>query len=270
MQGSLEARTVAIRNEDFLKKFFGARQALPPGPAQGFMQAEIIEKPQWHNKEQVYADRQEAGRVLAELLAPYCGKDAIVLAIPAGGVAVGAEIARNLGLDLDLLIIRKMPIPGETESGFGAISLQGDMVLDRQLVRLLGLDEETIQELKKPVERELRERDRLFRQGRPFPALEKKTVVLVDDGLAAGYTMSVAAAVARRKKSAKIIIAVPTAPLSTIGRLMDMAEVIVCPNIREGPRFAVAAAYRRWYDLDHDEVIRLLRTTALASAPGTS
>lgn len=226
------------------------------------MQAEIIEKPQWHNKEHIYADRQEAGRILADCLKPYCSQNAIVLAIPAGGVAVGAEVARILAIDFDLLIIRKIPIPGETEAGFGAVSIEGDTIIDRQMARLLGLDDDTIQELKKPVERELQERNRLFRGGRPFPALENRSVVLVDDGLASGYTMSVAALVVRRKKPAQIIIAVPTAPLSTIGLLMNKAEIIVSPNIRSGSSFAVAAAYRRWHDLDHDEVMKLIPATA--------
>ncbi len=226
------------------------------------MPAEIIENPRWRNKKFIYEDRREAGRILSGYLSPYGGQQPIILAIPAGGVAVGVEAARALGFDFDVLCIRKIPIPGQTEAGFGAVSLEGDEVIDPQLSQLLRLDGDSIAELKKPVVRELQARNMLFRGSRPFPDLEGRTAILVDDGLASGYTMSVAAAVARRKKPAGVIIAAPTAPQVTVDLLADAADAVVCPNIREGMRFAVADAYRRWHDLGNDEVLLLLRGTA--------
>jgi len=231
--------------------------------------AQVIEKKEWRNREEVYADRREAGEVLAAMLEPYCKNSAIVLAVPSGGVPVGLAISRILRIDFDLIIIRKIPIPGETEAGFGAISLEGDLMLNQQLVQSLRLTPEIIQQQKKPVEQELRERNLLFRGNRPLPELAQRTVVLVDDGLASGVTMAVAASVARRRKPAKVIIASPTAPLSTVRKLGDSADIIICPNIREGFYFAVASAYRRWHDLEHDEVTGLLQESGWLHGPAS-
>jgi predicted phosphoribosyltransferase len=224
------------------------------------MAATVIEDHKWHNCEGIYSDRKEAGRVLASFLKPHCEDDALVLAIPSGGVPVGLEISNILGIHFDLIIIRKIPIPGNTEAGFGAISLEGDIVLDSFWVQRLGLEKDEIDKLIEPVVREIDKRNQLFRSQRPFPSLAEKTVILVDDGLASGYTMGVAAEVVSRKKPAKIIIAVPTAPASTIEKLGDRVDMIICPNIREGFSFAVASAYRQWYDLDRSEVLELLKS----------
>ncbi len=223
------------------------------------MSAQIIENPAWHNTEGIYADRQEAGQIVASLLEPYATENAIVLAIPSGGIPVGLEIARKLHIDFDMIIIRKIPIPGNTEAGFGALSLEGDIILNQPLVQQLGLSKQKIDQLIKPVAKQIEERNRQFRSARPFPILADRTVILTDDGLASGYTMRVAAEVVRRKKPKQIIIATPTAPASTLDRLRDAADVIICPNIRQGFYFAVASAYRKWHDLDNEEVLNLLQ-----------
>jgi putative phosphoribosyl transferase len=223
------------------------------------MRAHIIENPAWHNTEGIYADRQEAGRIVASLLEPYATENAIVLAIPSGGIPVGLEIAGRLHIDFDMIIIRKIPIPGNTEAGFGALSIEGDMVLNQPLIKQLGLSKQKIDQLIKPVAKQIEERTRLFRSKKPFPVLTDRTVILTDDGLASGYTMSVAAEVVRRKKPKQIIIATPTAPMSTIDRLREAVDVIICPNIRQGFYFAVASAYRKWHDLDNAEVLSLLQ-----------
>jgi putative phosphoribosyl transferase len=224
------------------------------------MQAAVIENSAWRDRDGVYAERQEAGIVLASFLEPYCDNTAIVLGIPAGGIPVGLEVARRLGICFDMIIIRKIPIPGNAEAGFGAVSLEGDIVLNKPLVRQLGLKKEDVERLIKPVTDQIAERDLLFRAGRQFPVLKDKTVILVDDGLASGYTMGVAAEVVRRRKPEKIIVAVPTAPAGTIKHLAASADIIICPNIRNSFYFAVASAYRQWHDLDNDEVLALLRS----------
>jgi len=222
------------------------------------MTARIIENPAWRNREGVYADRHEAGRIVASYLEPYSCAEAIVLGIPAGGVPVGLEIARCLMAAFDMLIIRKIPIPGNTEAGFGAVSIEGDLVLNESLVRQLGLSREDIVRLTAPVKKQIAQRNSLFRSGRLFPSLTGKTVITTDDGLASGYTMGAAVEVVRRKKPQSAIIAVPTAPLQTIERLQNAADLIICPNIREGYYFAVASAYREWHDLSNEEVLALL------------
>jgi len=229
------------------------------------MTAEIIEDPKLRDRIGVFHDRRDAGEYLARLLERYRGEDAVVLAIPSGGIPIGLAIAKHLNLPLDLLIIRKIPIPGNPEAGFGAISLEDDMVLNQPLVRMLGLSEEDIVELSKPVRRDLKVRNRLFRENRPWPILQGKIAVLVDDGLASGYTMMAAIRMVRRREPSRIVVAVPTASWSTIKLLSQEVDVIVCPNIRTGFSFAVADAYRNWYDLSRGEVIELLRGHSLLS-----
>ena len=231
------------------------------------MPAEIIEDRELQDRESVFADREEAGERLADLLAGYRGKDAIVLAIPSGGVPVGLAIADRLGLPFDLLIIRKIPVPGNTEAGFGALSLEGDLLLNELLVADLGLSPAEIERLAAPVRAELRARNTLFREDRPFPALAGRTVMLVDDGLASGSTMLAGVRLVLRRQPAETVIAVPTAPGRTVERLALEVGRIICPNIRSGPIFAVASAYRNWYDLSRQEVQELLRRHGLIAGP---
>jgi putative phosphoribosyl transferase len=223
------------------------------------MHASVIENSAWRDREGVYADRHEAGIVLASFLEQLCDSTAIVLGIPSGGIPVGLEVARRLSLGFDMIIIRKIPIPGNSEAGFGAVSLEGDVVLNKPLVRQLGLKKEQIEQLAMPVTRQIAERNLLFRGSRPFPLLAGRPVILVDDGLASGYTMGVAAEVVRRRNPDKVIIAVPTAPAGTIKHLEAAADMIICPNIRNSFYFAVASAYRQWHDLENDEVLALLK-----------
>lgn len=123
--------------------------------------------PKLRDRYGVFQDRREAGEYLARFLERCLGEDAVVLAIPSGGIPIGLAISKYLDLPLDLLIIRKIPIPGNPEAGFGAISLEDDMVLNQPLVKMLKLSAEDIEELSKPVRRDLEERNRLFRENRP-------------------------------------------------------------------------------------------------------
>jgi putative phosphoribosyl transferase len=162
-------------------------------------------------------------------------------------------------------LIRKIPVPGNTEAGFGAISLEGDMVLNDSMVRMLGLTKEEIEELAEPVKEELKARNHVFREDRPLPELKGKVVILADDGLASGYTMTVAARMVKRRGPEKIVVAVPTASMNTIELVAEEVEMIVCPNIRTGSYFAVAEAYRNWYDLSREDVVGMLRMHGLLS-----
>ena len=157
-----------------------------------FVPAKVIEDRRLHNRVGVYRDRDDAGEYLAGALEQFRGTDAFVLAIPSGGVPVGLVVSSRLGLPFDLLIIRKIPVPGNTESGFGAVSLEGDMVLNDPMVRMLRLSPSEIEELAEPVHEELRARNSIFREDRPWPDVRGRTVIIVDDGLASGYTMMTA------------------------------------------------------------------------------
>jgi predicted phosphoribosyltransferase len=222
------------------------------------LRANVIEDPRLRNRSGVFEDREEAGFHLAEALEEFRGKEAIVLAIPSGGVPVGLAISSRLGLDFDLMIIRKIPIPGNPEAGFGALSLEGDTILNWPLVRMLRLSSEEIELLARPVKEELRARNQLFRGGRARPELRGRTIILVDDGLASGYTMRAAVQMARRQGPAGIVVAVPTAPLDAVEMLAEEVDGMVCLNVRSESSFAVADAYRNWYDLSREEVLGLL------------
>ncbi len=224
------------------------------------MQEKLIDVSQFRNRHQVFTDRKDAGRHLASMLGSY--KDhpqAMILAIPSGGVPVGLELSRELSLPLDLLITRKMQIPGNSEAGFGALALTGKIFINRELLDMLRLSEAEIEKQTEKVREELEQRNALFRNNKPLPDLKGLPIILVDDGLASGFTMLAAIDLAKSLGAARIVVAVPTSPLSSIHRIADEVEQIFCPNVQDAGSFAVAAAYRFWRDLEPDEVVRMLR-----------
>jgi predicted phosphoribosyltransferase len=210
------------------------------------------------DKYYVFPDRYEAGRLLSDMLRRYKHTDAIILAIPAGGVPVAREISRGLHLPLDLVIVRKIQIPGNTEAGFGAMGPDGEIVLNQNLLGQLRLSDAEIQAQIARTRNVVEQRNSLFRQGRPFPRLRDRTAILVDDGLASGYTMSEAIGFIRKKSPEKIIVAVPTAPERTINFILPSVDELYCLNIRSHYPFAVANAYKKWHDLSDAEVLALL------------
>jgi putative phosphoribosyl transferase len=224
------------------------------------MKARLHEIREFRNREFVFKNRTEAGKVLGLMLAPEYGdaKDVMVLAVPSGGVPVALKVSERLKCPMDLVIVRKLQIPGNPEAGFGALTGEGAEFINEKLLADLGLSREQVENEKGTVRAELERRNRLFRGGKPFPDLENKRVILVDDGLASGYTMMATLFDVLKKKAAGAAVAVPTAPLDSIRRIENAADDIFCANIREGPFFAVAGAYEQWHDLTREEVINLL------------
>jgi len=219
----------------------------------------LIEKKVMRNRTHVLASRKEAGELLASYLGQYKGKEAFVVAIPAGGVPVGAAIARALSAPFDLLTVRKIQIPWNTEAGFGAVCPDGTEVLNEPLMRSLALENGDLKvQLQKALD-VIRNRERLFRKERPFPNIEKKTVIITDDGLASGYTMLAALKFVKKRAPGKVIIAVPTAFERTAHFILKEVDELYCLNVRSGPTFAVADAYETWYDLSDGEVLHILR-----------
>jgi predicted phosphoribosyltransferase len=159
---------------------------------------------------------------------------------------------------MDIIIVRKIQIPGNTEAGFGALGPDGEVIFNDMLLERLGLSEEEIQRQVNMTKKVLAERDLKFRGGRPFPDLRNRTVILADDGLASGYTMSEAVRFSGRKKAGRIIAAVPTASESSVRLLLPLVDELYCLNIRGYP-FAVAGAYEEWHDVSDEEVISLIR-----------
>jgi putative phosphoribosyl transferase len=221
--------------------------------------AEIIEDKNLRNKSFVFEDRADAGKRLSQFLADYKGSDSIVLAIPSGGVPVGKEIKDALSLDLDLLIVRKIQIPYNPEAGFGAINLDGYIVFNDALLHQLDLPESVINLQIEKTKEILKKRNDLFRKGKGFPSLKNKIAILVDDGLASGYTIIAATEFLKKRNPFKIIVAVPTGSYGTVRKISPLVDYLYCLNIREGYPYAVAEAYRNWYDLSDEEVLRIIK-----------
>ncbi len=218
----------------------------------------LIEEISLRNKLHIFEERSEAGRLLGEKLKGYRNCGGIVLGIPSGGVPVAKETASALNLSLDLMIVRKLQIPGNPEAGFGAMTLDGEIILNQPLVDLFGITEDQIRRQEEYTFEVIKRRNRVFRKGRPVPALKDRIVILVDDGLASGYTMLAAVRFVKRDKPRRLIVAVPTAPGRTVDFILPEVDELVCPNVRYGSSFAVADAYKNWYDLSDEEVLSIL------------
>ena len=220
----------------------------------------LIEEISLRDRKYVFRDRSDAGRVLSRKLLPYKTSDSIVLAIPFGGLPVAFEIMQALSLPLDLIIVRKIQIPGNPEAGFGAMNPDGEVIFNESLLNQLGLTKGEIRTQVRKTEDVMRKRGRVFRSDKPFPSIGSKTVFIVDDGLASGYTMLAAIDFIRRRNPLKIIVAVPTASESTVDFILPEVDELVCLSIRSGYPFAVADAYEDWYDVTDEEVLSILKT----------
>jgi len=182
----------------------------------------------------------------------------IVLAIPSGGVPVGYCLSKRLEAPLEIILVRKIPIPGNPEAGFGAVALDGTIVLNTILVQELGLTKKMINLLAEDRLKEIRIRAEKFNAGRPPPDLTGKEIILVDDGLASGYTMLAAINSVKKQNPKHVTVAVPTAHDEALKLVSPHVDEVYCLNIRTGPFYAVADAYKRWYDLDDGEVRKYL------------
>lgn len=218
----------------------------------------LIEKEELRNRIRVFTDRSEAGGQLAAILRETVGPGALVLAIPSGGVPVGLAVAESLALDFDLVLVRKVQIPWNTEAGFGAVNMDEDLLTNKPLLSMLNLSSEQIKRQVQTTMATIKQRDRKFRQNRTFPDINTREIILVDDGLASGYTMRAAITYIRKRNPGPITAAVPTGAAATVKMLLNEVDRICCLNIREFYPFAVASAYRNWYDLKDDDVLRLI------------
>jgi len=213
--------------------------------------SKVIEDPSLRNKTRIFKDREHAGQLLADKLEGYTTKDTVLLAIPAGGVPVSFVIAKAFQIPLNLIILRKIKIPWNPEAGFGSVAPDGTVFLNEPLVKRLGLTKDDIENSAAETLNEIKRRQQQF--GVEFPNVKDKVVVLVDDGLASGFTM-IAAINFVKKHSSSVIVAVPTAPLGTIQRITPNVDKLFCLNVRESWVFAVADAYQKWHDLSDEEV----------------
>ena len=208
----------------------------------------------------VYNDRTEAGQVLArEMSRMNFETKPVVLAIPNGGIPVGVEIAKTLDAGLDAIIVRKLQVPGNTEAGFGALTSQGALLLNDRLVRSIGLNQHQIDIVVKRTQSQIDSRKEDYHGLIGIINPSGKDVILVDDGLASGYTMRAAVQSVRSIGPTSITVAVPTSSRSAADLVGAEVESLICPRIESGFIFAVANAYRNWYDVPDSEVIEILK-----------
>lgn len=205
-----------------------------------------------------FKNRTEAGAILAQRLTSYAQRDdVIVLALPRGGVPVAFAIAQSLKVQLDILLVRKLGVPGHEEYAMGAIASGGWTVLHQDAVDTLGITTAAIEEVTRRESAELARRERLYRASRPQPKLQGRVVILVDDGLATGASMQVALQAVRAENPAQVIVAVPVSPPETLQNLRPQADDIVCILSPEAFR-AVGLWYEHFDQTSDEEVIELL------------
>jgi putative phosphoribosyl transferase len=210
----------------------------------------------------LFHDRAEAGRELAKELAAYAGKpEVVVLALPRGGVPVAYEVARALQAPLDVFVVRKLGLPGHPEYAIGAVATGGVRVLDEDMVRSLGIREDEIASLVAEERRELARREQAYRVTRDAEPLEARTVILVDDGLATGASMSAAVIALRRRSPARIVVAVPVGAAETCAALTRLVDEVVCARTPD-PFQAVGLWYADFEQTSDAEVRELLARAA--------
>jgi putative phosphoribosyl transferase len=204
-----------------------------------------------------FRDRTDAGRQLADELLLYGGRDdVIVLALPRGGVPVAAEVARLLALPLDVFVVRKLGVPGHEELAMGAIASGDVRVLNGDVINALAVPAEILEAVTALEREELERRERYYRGDRPAPEPRRRTVILIDDGLATGASMRAAVAALRQQEAAKIIVAVPVGAPSTCRELDDEADESICLIAPDS--FVGVGQYYEDFSQTSDEEVREL------------
>jgi predicted phosphoribosyltransferase len=207
-----------------------------------------------------FRDRHEAGRVLAEELTAYRGKDnLLVLGLARGGVPVGWEVASALHAELDVCLVRKLGVPRWSELAMGAVASGGAVVMNDSVVSSLHITDEQVREVINSETLELERRERVYRGGRPVADPRGKIVILVDDGIATGASMLAAVRAVRAAGPQSIVVAVPVGPLSACHELAREADDVVCATMPAGFE-AVGQVYADFHQVSDDEVRELLAT----------
>jgi putative phosphoribosyl transferase len=222
------------------------------------MKSNIIDLSELREQTHVFKDRTHAGQILAKMLSAHDTRAGIILAIPAGGVPVGVVMAETTGLDFDVAVVSKITLPWDTEAGYGAVAFDGTVKLNKDMLRRIHLTaEEVKQGIEKTTAKVVRRVTKL-RGPKPLPDLGERSAILVDDGLASGFTMRVAVAALRNVGAGRIVVAVPTAHRHSAEMIAREVEALYCANIRGGFSYAVASAYRHWSDVAEEDVVKIL------------
>lgn len=207
---------------------------------------------------QRFHNRIQAGQLLAEHLRDYANQpDVIVLGLPRGGVPVAYEIAKSLGVPLDIWLVRKLGVPGQEELAMGAIATGGVLIQNDGIIQSLHISQKTLQEVAAIEQMELERRDRAYRGDRPLPKLSDQTVILVDDGIATGSTLRAAIAALKHYHPKAIVVAAPVAPTSVYETLQDLVDRVVCLLTPE-PLYSIGMWYIDFSQTTDAEVCYLL------------
>ncbi len=204
----------------------------------------------------MFENRKDAGKKLAGALEKYADENALVLAIPKGGVEPALEVAGHINAEFSLLVSRKLPYPDNPEAGFGAVSEDGSTFIINGATGWLSAAE--IDVIKNEQIQEIKRRIKVLRKGRPLPDIEGRMVILIDDGLAMGSTMRVAVLMCRKRDPDKIIAAVPVAGRDVAKQMQSQVDKLL---VLESPPFfrAVAQVYRNWHDVSDQEALDLIQ-----------
>jgi putative phosphoribosyl transferase len=222
------------------------------------MKPNIIDLPEFREQTHVFKDRIHAGQILAKMLGADDTRAGIILAIPAGGVPVGVVMAEKTGLDFDVVVVSKITLPWNTEAGYGAVAFDGTVKLNEDMLRRVHLTAEDVKQGIQKTKAKVARRVTKLRGSKPLADLENRSAILVDDGLASGFTMRVAVAALRNAGAGQIIVAVPTAHRHSAEMIAREVEALYCANIRGGLSYAVASAYWHWSDVAEEEVVKIL------------
>jgi len=207
----------------------------------------------------IFSNRTEAGEKLAEKLKEFAGKpDVVVAGLARGGVETAAAIAEVLKVPVDFVAVRKLGAPGQEELGIGAIAEDGAKVLNKPLIESMGIPKSYLEDIEAKERRELEKRIKLYREHHPAVDMKDKVVILADDGIATGSTMEAAIQTARKRQAKKVIVAVPVMPADVVSAFTKLADQLI---FLESPEefYAIGAFYYSFPQLDHDDVIGLLK-----------
>lgn len=205
----------------------------------------------------LFRNRAEAGSKLAGALLEFKGKDVVVLGIPRGGVVVANEVAKALGASLDIVVTRKIEAPGEPEYALGAVTQEGDVIMDRQAAESLGASPAYLDDQVRKKKEEVKERMERLRGDAPYPSLEGKVVVIVDDGIATGSSVSAAVMSVKKRKPKEVVVAIPVAPADAVEMLAAEGTRVVCLET-PGPFLAIGEFYGDFDQVEDLEVKRIL------------
>ena len=207
----------------------------------------------------IFETRHDAGKRLAAELGEYYNQSAVVLAIPNGGVPVAVEVAGAIKADLDLVVCRKVPILLNPEGSLGAAADDGTVILNEEAVKRIGFSRHRLEDEINKVRAEIKQRSLLYRGDRPIVRVGGKKVIVIDDGLASGFTMTAAVESIRHRRPKEVVVAVPVASAMAVKQVEKVADKVFTCTTSFMPKFYVSDFYQYWYDISDDEVIRYLQ-----------